>query len=344
MSFTPSPRVGPIAGYDYVAVGRQVDFRSGVRVQSVTLTVMDDLGRPTLEGVEALTLLLHLPCNASLGDPAVASVLINDSLSDLPKFEFREDNYTGYEGGGTVTAWITRGGDPSHPASVRCFTRQGTARVTEDFDERPDAEASSVHFQPGELERPCMVIIVDDDVYEGREQLHLALGSPASPSAGGARLGPHTTTTIFINDKADKTTVGLEESRVSVEEPEVAGEERVVRLVVFRTGDTSTSVAVRIHTKDGSATSGKDYFPVSKGEVIFFKMQKWCLPPNVTRVMVEVTVLGDAEKEHREAFTVHLKPLRGSFSASNADITTSKAIVYIEVLPGGAELCKPLTE
>nr|XP_045612860.1 FRAS1-related extracellular matrix protein 2-like isoform X2 [Procambarus clarkii] len=320
------------AGYDYVAVGRQVDFRSGVRVQSVTLTVMDDLGRPTLEGVEALTLLLHLPCNASLGDPAVASVLINDSLSDLPKFEFREDNYTGYEGGGTVTAWITRGGDPSHPASVRCFTRQGTARVTEDFDERPDAEASSVHFQPGELERPCMVIIVDDDVYEGREQLHLALGSPASPSAGGARLGPHTTTTIFINDKADKTTVGLEESRVSVEEPEVAGEERVVRLVVFRTGDTSTSVAVRIHTKDGSATSGKDYFPVSK-EVVF--------APNVTRVMVEVTVLGDAEKEHREAFTVHLKPLRGSFSASNADITTSKAIVYIEEMNIVADVTFP---
>lgn len=246
----------------------------------------------------------------------------------MPRLEFREAQYSGYEGDGEVTAWITRRGDLSHHASVRCFTRQGSALVTDDFEERPDTVTSTVHFLPGEQERPCKVIVVNDHLHEEDEQLHLVLGSPASPTAGGAHLGTLDRSTIFIKDKADRSTVGLEESRYIVEEPERAGEERLVKLGVVRGGDTSSSVSLRLHTKDSSATSGKDYFPLSQ-EVVF--------APNVSRVEMGVTVLGDSEKEPREAFTVHLKPLRGSSTA----ITTSKAIVYIEEMDSVASVTFP---
>ncbi|XP_042885608.1 FRAS1-related extracellular matrix protein 2-like, partial [Penaeus japonicus] len=191
----------------------------------------DDLGVPTLEGPEMLQLVLRVPVNASLGDPAIANVTINDLLSDLPK----------------------------------CFTRQRTAEVGLDFDERPDTNASYVHFQPGEVERPCKVILVNDHLHEEDETLLLRLGSPASPSAGGGLLGPRNTSVVTIKDKADRSTIYLEEARVSVEEPLEAGEQRSVRMGVARGGDTSSTVAVRIHTKDGSAVSGADYFGFSKG-------------------------------------------------------------------------------
>ncbi|KAG7164631.1 FRAS1-related extracellular matrix protein 2-like 1, partial [Homarus americanus] len=258
---------------------------ASVQVRSVVVQVVDDLGVPRLEGLEAFTLVLHLPHNASLGDPATASLTIDDSLSDceccvmytsnvcvsigrlvstVPRFQFREEKYSGYEGDGEVTAWIIRGGDLSHHASVRCYTRQDTAHVTDDFDERPDTNASFVHFLPGESERPCTVILVNDLVHEGEEQIYLVLGSPVSPTAGGASVGVRHSSTLTINDQADRATVGLEETRVSVEEPEGVGEARVVRLGVVRGGDTSTRVAVRVHTKDGSATSGYDYYPLSQ--------------------------------------------------------------------------------
>lgn len=39
-----------------------------------------------------------------------------------------------------------------------------------------------------------------------------------------------------------------------------------VRIPVVRVGDTSKVSVVRVHTKDGSAVSGEDYYPVSQGE------------------------------------------------------------------------------
>lgn len=38
-----------------------------------------------------------------------------------------------------------------------------------------------------------------------------------------------------------------------------------VRIPVVRVGDTSKVSVVRVHTKDGSAVSGEDYYPVSQG-------------------------------------------------------------------------------
>ena len=54
---------------------------------------------------------------------------------------------------GQVKAVIVRSGDIAHASSVRCFTRQASARVSEDFVERPDTNASRVFFKPGESPR-----------------------------------------------------------------------------------------------------------------------------------------------------------------------------------------------
>lgn len=56
------------------------------------------------------------------------------------------------------------------------------------------------------------------------------------------------------------------EIKYSVREPQLPGEIAVVKIPVLRQGDTSKVSVVRIHTKDGSATSGEDYNPLSQGQ------------------------------------------------------------------------------
>ncbi len=56
------------------------------------------------------------------------------------------------------------------------------------------------------------------------------------------------------------------EIKYSVREPQLPGEIAVVNIPVLRQGDTSKVSVVRIHTKDGSATSGEDYNPLSQGQ------------------------------------------------------------------------------
>lgn len=62
--------------------------------------------------------------------------------------------------------------------------------------------------------------------------------------------------------------IRFSEVKYSVQEPQVPGEIAVVRIPVVRLGDTSKVSVVRVHTKDGSATSGEDYNPLSQGQQI----------------------------------------------------------------------------
>ena len=65
-----------------MGISRSLDFAPGVSAQTFRVTVLDDLGRPELEGVESFELVLRMPVHGILGDPAKATVFINDSVSD----------------------------------------------------------------------------------------------------------------------------------------------------------------------------------------------------------------------------------------------------------------------
>lgn len=64
-------------------------------------------------------------------------------------------------------------------------------------------------------------------------------------------------------------------------EPAEPGQVSVVKVPVQRVGDTSKVSVVRVHTKDGSASSGEDYHPVSEGETpnLFLKPRRFQVPP-----------------------------------------------------------------
>ena len=65
--------------------------------------------------------------------------------------QFKSTEYKGFENDGKVVTYITRHGDINHMSSVRCYTRQASARVMADYVERPDTDVSRITFEPGVL-------------------------------------------------------------------------------------------------------------------------------------------------------------------------------------------------
>uniref|UniRef100_A0AAV2LIU3 Calx-beta domain-containing protein n=1 Tax=Knipowitschia caucasica TaxID=637954 RepID=A0AAV2LIU3_KNICA len=316
------------AGLDYVGISRNLDFAPGVTMQTFRVTILDDLGQPELEGPETFDLVLYMPMNAVLGEPSKTSVTINDSVTDLPKVQFKEGSYQVDESDGEVRAMVYRSGDTSLRSTVRCYTRQGSAQVMMDYTERPNTEASIITFLPGESEKPCVVKLEDDSVHEDDEDFRLVLGSAKSTSQYGASLGEQRETLISVTDEKDKPVIRFSEIKFSVREPQVKGSIAVVNIPILRLGDTSKVSVVRVHTKDGSATSGEDYNPLSE-DVEFKEGEK--------EHFVEIEILYDGEREMREAFTVHMKPDDNMV----AEVQMNKAIVYIEEMDSVADVTFP---
>lgn len=58
---------------------------------------------------------------------------------------------------GQVEAIILRNGDVNHKSTVRCYTRQGSAQVMLDYEERPNTDDSIITFLPGKISLPVGV-------------------------------------------------------------------------------------------------------------------------------------------------------------------------------------------
>ncbi|XP_070554250.1 extracellular matrix protein 3-like [Ptychodera flava] len=317
-----------VAGLDYHAVSKNLDFAPGVTMQTVRVTILDDLGQPQLEGPETFEVVLRMAVGAEIGRPDKAIVTINDSVSDLPKMSFRDPTYEGFENDGSITAYIVRSGDISQTSTVRCYTRQGTAQVMMDYDERPNTDASIVTFLPGEQEKPCTVLLMNDNLHEPDESFRLVLGSPGSDSALAASIGLQNETVLTIKDDGDKPIIKFSKTTFTVVEPQSDDDIAIVRIPVIRMGDSSQTSIVRVHTKDGSAKSGIDYNPFSQQLEFGF---------NVTEHIVEVEVLHDPEGGARESFTVHLKMDENMIAETQMD----KAIIYITDTESNADVTFP---
>lgn len=70
-------------------------------------------------------------------------------LFAVPKVQFKEPMYTVNEKDGQLMVPIYRSGDINHKSTVRCYTRQGSAQVMMDYEERPNTDDSVITFLPG---------------------------------------------------------------------------------------------------------------------------------------------------------------------------------------------------
>ena len=70
--------------------------------------------------------------------------------------EFTFDKFTVAEQNKSINAAVYRHGDLSYQSSVICYTRQRTAQVMMDYEERFLSEASRIIFKPGD--RVCFFL------------------------------------------------------------------------------------------------------------------------------------------------------------------------------------------
>ncbi|XP_014672515.1 PREDICTED: FRAS1-related extracellular matrix protein 2-like [Priapulus caudatus] len=304
-------------GRDYARLNRMLLFSPGEAARTLSVRIIDDIFQPQLEGAESFELMLHSPTGGVLTSPNTTVIYINDSVADAPVMQFRDAEVRANEADGTATVYVVRTGDMAHNSSVTCYVVSGTMATHAGAHAQQKREESTLVFLPGEREKPCVVKLDDDAEYSRTRRLTLTLERATSGSAGVARLGSRRFSTVLVKDN-DEPVIKFEKRRLIAKEPEDPGEPATVGVVIVRVGDLSAMSAVRAHTRDLTAQSGKDYAGISQ-ELVF--------PPGVARNVLEVDILYDAEQEITEAFSVHLLP--DKYGRAKVQVT-EKCTVFIE--------------
>ncbi|XP_033117888.1 extracellular matrix protein FRAS1-like [Anneissia japonica] len=286
-------------GEDYVPSSSQITFQPHQTVETCLITLMDDTASPQVEGNETFIVHLESAMGSIISFPMETTVVISDTESDVPTMQFMMSKVIVEEKKGIAHVPIIRSGDLSYESSVICFTRQRSAQVMMDFDERRNMDSSRIVFLPGEKVKNCSVGIVEDGTYEADEIFQVKLTAPIGNDACKARIGETKVSTITITDKADAPTVQFKRMAYSVREPVNADEISFVTVTVVRTGDQNGTSQVRCSTRDGSAQSGIDYNANSK--LLVFK-------PGVSSIDLQVEVLHNEDIEWHETLSIILGP------------------------------------
>ncbi|XP_071003248.1 extracellular matrix organizing protein FRAS1-like, partial [Oncorhynchus clarkii lewisi] len=294
----PSDPPSATPGVDYIPSSRRVEFKAGKTVETCSLTIMDDIQNPAIEGSESFVVFLSSPQGAVLLEPFQASVVITDTL-DLPSMQFEKTAYKVTEKEGVLNIPVVRTGDLTVKSSVRCFTRTVSAMAMDDFEERRNADDSRISFLQGEKVKNCTVHINDDSVFEPEEEFQVHLGTPLGDQWSGAVVGVSDIVTVTITNDEDAPTIKFEQASYQVREPPGPDGIEVLHIKVVRTGDQDRTSKVRCSTRDGSAQSGVDYNP--KSRVLKFT-------PGMDHILFNVEILSNEDREWHESFSLVLGP------------------------------------
>ncbi|XP_041363241.1 extracellular matrix organizing protein FRAS1-like isoform X2 [Gigantopelta aegis] len=286
-------------GQDYVPSSSQITFGPGQTTEKCQLTILDDDFDPRREGNETFVVFLSSPMGSTLAEPYFANVIIHDESLDIPRMTFVQEDYIVDEKNKTVNLTIMRTGDVSFESSVICFTRQRTAEVMMDYEERILGDVSRVTFLPGDRLKNCTVRIVDDVQFEPEETFLVRLTQPKGTDECEAELGHMDKTTVTITNHDDVPTIQFAESAYSINEPSEMEQIATMTTKVVRSGDLNTTSSVRCSTRDGSAQSGVDYNP--KSLILRF-------PPGLKEVEFPVDILYNSDVEWHESLTIQLGP------------------------------------
>ncbi|KAM6930976.1 extracellular matrix organizing protein FRAS1 [Xenentodon cancila] len=295
----PSDPPSATPGVDYIPSSKKVVFKPGKTLETCSLTIMDDVQNPSIEGPESFVVFLSSPQGAVLQEPYEANVVIADTFQDIPSMQFEKSAYTVKEKDSVLSIPIIRTGDLSFKSSVRCFTRTMSAMVMDDFEERRNADESRITFLKGEKVKNCTVHINDDSVFEPEEEFQVHLGTPLGDHWSGAMVGVNDIVTITITNDEDAPTIEFEQASYQVREPPGPDGIKVLNIKVIRRGDLDRTSKIRCSTRDGSAQSGIDYNP--KSRVLKFT-------PGMDHILFKVEVLSNEDREWHESFTLVLGP------------------------------------
>jgi hypothetical protein len=179
------------AGRDYTSTGGTLTLGDGEALKTITVPILDDTA---FEGHEGFSLQLQNPTGgAVLGEPATARItILEDEVPQAGELRFRQARYTVNEAVGRAVITVERVGGRSGRVSVQYSTGEYEARAGEDFL----PTSGTLVFEDGETEKRFTVTVLNDALFEGDEELRLALANPT----GGATLGAPSQAVLVIED------------------------------------------------------------------------------------------------------------------------------------------------
>lgn len=211
------------------------------------------------------------------------------------------DDVTVTEGNtGTTNAvfTVTLSSSPSQPVSINFTTSGGTATSGVDFA----ATSGTLIIRPGSNSGTISVPVNGDTVREGDETFTLNLTNPVN-----ATLADNQGVCTILDD--DVPQISVDDIQVQEGNSGVTNAKFTVSLSTA----SPVSVTAKYVTKDGTATSGIDFTPVS-GTITF--------QPNQTTAKVVVPIIGDTLDEADEVFTLELSQVTNASLSKGSGICT----------------------
>jgi DNA-binding beta-propeller fold protein YncE/mono/diheme cytochrome c family protein len=164
---------------------------SGVRVIKDTHGRTSQLSAEDIDAVEAYldSLSMSRPAGSSSSSSGSGDGSTTTSTS---KAQFTATDVRVDEGAGVVEVEVVRTGDITREADVDYLTTDVSASDRSDYT----MARGTLRFAPGETAKRIGVLVTDDSVAEGDEQINLSLANPGS----GCSIGEAATATVTVVD------------------------------------------------------------------------------------------------------------------------------------------------
>lgn len=303
-----------IPNEDFIFLNQTFKLENSLEAnKKIFVNILNDIQRPIMEGLKMFSIEikpLGKKDSCYYINPNIVHIIIDDRIEDMIQigFDQTETLIRVNETNRYLEIPIRRYGDVNQEFSVVCSTHPLSALDDIDYISRPiNQEQSKVFFKKGEIEKNCLIEIIDDSVFEADETFLVKLTNLKVENAEETNyrhnikfLNDRNELTVTILNDEDASVVYLSSDVYYTDEPTSSDTSVVKPLTIIRTGDLSRITIVRISTSDDTASAGQDY--KQKTELIKFN-------PGVSALDFEIEILYDELNEPSETFLVTLGPL-----------------------------------
>jgi Calx-beta domain/Domain of unknown function (DUF4114) len=302
------------AGSDFTAISGPLTFLAGsITPQTVTVPITPD---NTVEPDETFSLQLSNLIGASIGSPVATATILNDDILPVVTItagtNAKEPNTTG-------SFVLSRTGDLTTALLVNLAATNGTA--TSGVDYQPIG--STATFAAGSSSVIITINLIDDDLYEGTENIKLALAVGSAYTIGA--IGG---TEISIEDNETIPTISITPANQSVIEKNLGDLANSALFQVQLSGKSATAITVDYTTLDGTATADSD-FTATSGKLTF--------SPGKTFQTISVPITPDNTVEPDETFTIQLSNSVGAnlpaINQATATIQNDDSLPLVSISP-----------
>ncbi|XP_072038798.1 uncharacterized protein [Amphiura filiformis] len=290
-------------GEDYPAEVITLQFPPGVTSATEPIQITNDNRVERLE--ETFQIVLVAPENGRQAGITAANVTIID---DDSAFSFDGQFFDANEQDGVAPLIVTRDGNLNTIATVlvqlsadwsgKRKRRQAQASPGEDFE---SFTTIPVMFQSGESRREVEIPIIDDNIPERDEEVHVFLA--ISPDDVNNEIGEYGRAIIIIHDdELPSDTISFSDDVITAFE----AEQQVV-IPITRSGSNEESCIVRLSTRD--VTNGAIATPSNDYGTAFNELVEF--PSGITNINWVTQIVDDNDAEGVESFEVFLSDAFG---------------------------------